>query len=172
MCDTNNISVHQGRGRECAVKHKKRMKQLTKGERKQTVEDRLGRIEEDLSVVVGTLGDLQDRFEELLNRVMDRDEDEEQVVGEAPPTYATAEVQCSNVTGSPYKYLYIYLTSRMYEGPHIIISDAREFQDEPGICVGKYPHYEGEGNNVVVQTIDEAIDMVGQWVEGASAPTA
>lgn len=70
------------------------------------------------------------------------------------------EIGPSNVSFSPYHYLFIYLTSRKHEGPHIIISDATEWQDEEGIMVGRFEHYEdseaGE-NTKTFKTIDEAL---------------
>lgn len=50
-------------------------------------------------------------------------------------------IEPSAVTGSPYAYVYIYLSDKEHEGPHIIISDAAEYAEE-GILVGRHEHWE------------------------------
>lgn len=50
-------------------------------------------------------------------------------------------IEPSAIVGSPYKYMYIYLTDELYLGPHIIVSNAEEY-GEKGIIVALHPHYE------------------------------
>lgn len=45
----------------------------------------------------------------------------------------------SNVSGSPYIYLTFFLTHHEFNGPHIVVSDAKEYEDDEGILVGMYP---------------------------------
>lgn len=150
------------------MKHNKRVKELKKKDKKQTVEDRLGRIEQDVPIIIETLSDLQDRFEELLNRIMDRDE--EPVLGgplhdEAEvevPFRPIASIEPSGIEGSPYNYLYIYLTDQGPEGPHIIVSDAEEFRAK-GICIGMHEHYEGGGKPPII--VHSAKDMIAKIQE-------
>jgi hypothetical protein len=47
----------------------------------------------------------------------------------------------SNVSGSPYAYIFIWLTDREIEGPHLIISSGEEW-GEQGILYGEFEDYE------------------------------
>lgn len=183
------------------MKHSKRMKELKKQDKKginvvEDLQDRVGHFEGDLSIIIRTLDDLQDGFEELLNRVMDRDEarvsaedpsdgtptpEEEALMADqvgmsgAPQDedegahfQPIVSIEPSNVTGSPHLYLYIYLTPRLAEGPHILVSDAKEFQDGRGIAVGRYEHYEAGGESLVVKSSNEMIAKIQEYMD---APT-
>jgi hypothetical protein len=161
MCDTRNDSVHQGRGRRHAVKRGKKDKKV----RKQTIEDRLTRIEEDLSAVVGSLHEVFDRLEPPSAQAVNG--------GGANPgdAFPIVRIEASNVTGSPYLYLYVYLTPALSEGPHLIVSDAAEY-GETGIIVGRYDHYEHEGYQVATyETWQLAIEHMQRLMEDVSAPT-
>lgn len=72
--------------------------------------------------------------------------------------YESATIEPSNITGSPYDYVYVYLTDKNFEGPHIIISSAQE-HGERGY-VGKYEHYEEEGTCKKVYGYENAIKRV------------
>lgn len=127
--------------------------------------DEVEGVTEDLSILVRKITDLQDRFES---------DGEEQVVGESLHDYDEGDgfqpivsIEHSNVTGSPYKYLYIYLTPRLADGPHIIVSDAKEFRNRPGICVGRYDHYEFDARPeaLVVTTAAQMIAKIQELMD-------
>lgn len=68
------------------------------------------------------------------------------------------EKQPSAVTGSPYQYVYVYLTDKEHEGPHLIVSAAGEY-GEKGILVGKYPHYEEPATySATVFYVEDAVE--------------
>lgn len=114
------------------------------------VEDRLASMSDDIGVIIGTLGDLQDR--------LDNGFTEETNGYNACPV---ARIEPSNVTGSPYNYLYIYLTPQGPDGPHVIVSDASEF-GEDGIRIGRYEHY--EVRNTVIREPDKAIKHIAELI--------
>lgn len=74
----------------------------------------------------------------------------------------------SMVTGSPFDYLFVFLTERDFDGPHLIVSDGAEW-NEPGVLVGMYDG-EGEGIGEVESVADQAaaVDWVVLQVEAAS----
>lgn len=77
----------------------------------------------------------------------------------------TAAIEPSAIVGSPYRYLYLYLTPRRHEGLHIIISDAKEYGRE-GILVGVHPHYEQPGSVVyTVHSVDRAISRAKKLID-------
>lgn len=68
-------------------------------------------------------------------------------------------VEPSAIVYSPYNYVYVYLTEKEHEGPHLILSDAAEHGDE-GIIIGRYEHFEEMakvGNVRTVMDLDDAI---------------
>lgn len=177
------------------MKHKDLMKQLKKNidkygdlvRRVSELEENLAnlndRVGDDLSVIIRTVADLQDRFEtetgvNVGGPLPTHDEAADAFrAGHAAGVHdyehyefhPIISVEPSNITGSPHKYLYIYLTSDLADGPHIIVSDAEEFQDNPGIAVGGFEHYEGEeGNSVVVHTAEEMIVKIQELMDGTS----
>lgn len=77
--------------------------------------------------------------------------------------------EASNVPGSPFRYVYVYLTPDGVEGPHVVVSDLREWEDRDGILVGGYADgYVGEaldGCPAEVETIDEMLALARAYVE-------
>lgn len=134
----------------------------------QDVGNALGAVREDISVIVGTLGDLQDRFERL-DAYLERQNGDVPVDAEDLtefPKYARAAVEASNVTGSPHDYLFLYLSDEGPDGPHIIVSDAREFGGKRGIAVGRVEHYESGGDVQVFTSPDKAIKRIAELMRG------
>lgn len=58
------------------------------------------------------------------------------------PKELKVSVEPSNIAGSPYDYVFIFLGKKEHEGAHIIISDAKEMREGPGFTVGAYHHFE------------------------------
>lgn len=77
--------------------------------------------------------------------------------------FTNVTIEPSSVSGSPFDYVYVYLTVDGPEGDHIIISDAAEYGDE-GILVGKYPHFE-EPAYEEVATVTSVADAIKWCVE-------
>jgi hypothetical protein len=71
----------------------------------------------------------------------------------------------SNVTSSPYHYLYFYLTDKREEGPHIIVSDASEWGDYKGLFVGRYEHYESGESAALYATFQAAMQRVKELTD-------
>lgn len=46
----------------------------------------------------------------------------------------------SNIVGSPYIYLTFFLTDKLFNGPHIVVSDGEELESKSSIVVGYYRH--------------------------------
>lgn len=81
----------------------------------------------------------------------------------------------SNISGSPHDYLYVYLSPKHIEGPHVLLSDGTEMPEcsdtpsDPGLLVGYYKSYEAfEGGDhdpcQEVATVQEAVDLTRQLV--------
>lgn len=79
---------------------------------------------------------------------------------------ARLSIEPSGIQGSPYDHLFIYLTEMEHEGRHLIVSDQRELDDQDGILVGMYRHYEAPGEIEEVQTLDEAVQVVRRLING------
>lgn len=77
-------------------------------------------------------------------------------------------IEASNVSGSPYPYVYVYLSDRGPEGAYVLLSDRRELEDADGIFVGRYADYEDEGSMEVEETIDAAVALARRLAEGRS----
>lgn len=63
---------------------------------------------------------------------------------ELGPQFASIEVGPSNVQDSPHDYVFLYLSARKHEGPHVIVSDRQELEDTKGFLVGGHMNTEGE----------------------------
>lgn len=77
----------------------------------------------------------------------------------------------SNITGSPYIYLTFFLTEKLFNGPHIVVSDGRELDPGVGIIVGYYRHqrdydHPREPLPEMFTTLQEALVRVKELADG------
>lgn len=76
-------------------------------------------------------------------------------------------VDASNVSGSPYAYIFIWLTDREIEGPHLIVSSGEEW-GEPGILYGEFEDYEEPATEAAENlSPSQALDRVLLRAKGA-----
>jgi hypothetical protein len=71
------------------------------------------------------------------------------------------EIAPSAISGSPHKYVYIYLTPEAFEGRHLLISDRQEMESEAGFIVGDYLGVDQEAD---APEDRETLDEVCAWV--------
>lgn len=64
-------------------------------------------------------------------------------------------IEASNISGSPYRYVYLYLTRDRQDGPYVLVSDRREYEDEDGYLVGYYEDWTDEPGVLDLPTLDE-----------------
>lgn len=74
-------------------------------------------------------------------------------------------VEGSNVSMSPYRYVYVYLSDQDIEGPHLLLSAEAEFEDGDGIFMGAYADYEADGNVETYPDIAAVIAAAPERVE-------
>lgn len=75
----------------------------------------------------------------------------------------------SMIAGSPWDRIEIYLTDAKAEGPHVVVTGAREMEDRDGYDVGSYTHWE-EGAKAFKETdLDGLVAAVTELVEGLRA---
>lgn len=60
------------------------------------------------------------------------------------PMFEAIEVGPSNVTNSPESYIFLYTSRKKSEGPHLIVSDRQELEEEEGYLIGTYFGADGE----------------------------
>lgn len=76
-----------------------------------------------------------------------------------------AAIEPSNVSGSPYPYVYVYATDAREEGRHAIISQAAESEDSSSVWVGIYNAYWDDDVHVVeFPTVAEAVAYVKEKI--------
>jgi hypothetical protein len=68
-------------------------------------------------------------------------------------------VEASAVSGSPYDYVHVFFSEEDLEGPHLTLSDLREYEERDGVIVGAYRTYDEEvGGLEDYPTVDAAVE--------------